>query len=187
MRIASFLIGILLGYPCLTWAQTRFKAEGFGTLGTAWHEVSGAAGLNVGAGFGWRPFAGHNSALRGLGVGGELNYSPNITDSPDGVSSRTTATGDVRYHFTLGRVEPFVGIGLGFSDFTRNPGRSAPGNPRAIYVGAAFAGMNFVIRDHWFLRPEFRAFNGIFSGSISGPGGNERHLYRTSVGIGYRW
>jgi hypothetical protein len=186
--IPALFILIIIAFPILSLAQNRSRLHAFGTLGVTRYEVSRATGLNVGGGVGWRPFGRRASALRGIEVGGELNLSPNVTDSPGGLSNRIIGTGDVRYYFALGRLEPFVGFSLGFTDFTQNPGgRSAPGNPPAGYIGALAAGMMVGIHDHWFLRPEFRGYNGIWRGTISGPGGNERHLYRTSVAIGYRW
>jgi hypothetical protein len=176
---------IMNAFPLHARAQNGFRLNAFGTMGITRYEVSSSKGLNIGGGIGWRLFGHRTSALKGIEVGGELNFSPNITDLPGGLSSRIIGTGDVRYHFALGRFEPFAGISLGFTDFARNPGgrSSAPGNPPARDIGALAAGMVIGIGDRWFLRPEFRGYNG----RISGPGGNEGHLYRTSVALGYRW
>jgi len=184
IRLTFFLF--LFGGARTTLAQES-GIDAYGTFGTTWHDSAPGTAVNVGAGIGWQPFMGHDSLIRGLAVEFEVHHSPSITDSPDGISSRTSATGSLTYYFPLEGVEPYVGIGMGGSDHTRNPSGSATGNPRAIYVGTLAVGARFQLGDGWFVRPEVRAFKGILSGHISSPGGRAHYIYRGAVAIGYRW
>jgi hypothetical protein len=93
---AVLCILMVIAFPLLAPAQNSSRLDAFGTLGVMRYEVSSSTGLNIGGGLGWRPFGHRTSALRGIEVGGELNFSPNITDFPGGISSRIIGTGDVR-------------------------------------------------------------------------------------------
>jgi hypothetical protein len=172
----------IFGLPISSFSQSDFRFDVNGSLGLGWYDSHDyGAFKNAGFGLGWRPFMKASSPLRGVGAEFQANYSWDISQGCC-VKTQTIYNGAFLYHFSVRGTEPFVGLGFGGSDHTDCQGRSAPGNPPAVWTVQTSVGVKLPIGMHWYIRPQLDLFNGEFDS------GGTRWFYRAGLaGVGYRF
>lgn len=171
-------IGLLICSAGFAAAQSDYRAEIFGGAGVSRYDrFSGSSGntANFHAGAGLRPFSKDRGILRGLGLEftvdtqSEKVYSSSfLGGAPVFLENRrrTIYLGNVLYHFTNRRVQPYGSIGLGASGYAGDR-----------FAGAIGAGAKIFLHEHVSLRPEVR---------LSMDRGLDASV-RGSIGIGYHW
>jgi len=175
--------------------EWKYRAEVFGSFGSGrfYHgDEHLGNGLDLGAGFGIRPFSG---ALRGLGfevMYNGLNFSNDWGNGYQYKGDMRLVSGNALYHFGRSRMQFYVvgGIGALKADYTyRNPYTNSilndPGyveahgdTKMAVNFGA---GLKARIISGLAVRPEIRFYD-----TTIGTGYNWSHL-RLSVGLGYHF
>lgn len=168
-------------------AQNRGRHEIFGHAGfnKAYDdEGSVGGGLSGGGSFGYR-------LTPRLAVEIDINALQHERDiaGPDLTFRGNAAfvTGNLAYHFSDSRIQPYVIGGTGFSRYQargsfENQLVRFTENGLAINAGGGIKGY---ITDHIVLRPEIRYYSG-GTGDIPGLDGFV-HSLRVSVGLGYVW
>lgn len=163
-------------------ASAQERAEVYGHVGTAsnWDdEGSIGRGVTFGGSIDWR-------VLPRLALELDIDHFQNKRDfsfiSVKG--SGTFVTGNVLFHFTTGKVQPYVLAGGGVLNYKLEqgfaPGVSASATSGALNFGFGVKGM---LPGGWIVRPEIRAAASSSIKSIEPP-----LLHgRISVAIGYRW
>jgi hypothetical protein len=150
-----------------TRAEAQDRVEVFGGIAINAYDTSGlfsnagedtAVGLTGGVGVRLWKF---------LGAEFELNsFSAQVSDDSQ---TWTTYTGDVLFQGRIGRVEPYGFLGVGGSH--RGGENSA--------AGTLGGGVKIMIKDHFYVRPEFRV--------VLTRLGFLDSFWRGSVALGYRW
>jgi hypothetical protein len=179
MTKSIVVAAMILSCPAFLPAQSDFRFDVHASLGVGWHDNHVGAKKNVGVGFGWRPFAKSRSALKGIGAEFETNQSWDIGP----FRSQTIFTGNLLYHFSLGRTEPFAGFGFGGYDHPDYRGARARGNPPAVWITHTSVGLKVPLGNDWYIRPQLDLFNGDFANT----GGRTRWFYRSIGGVGFRF
>jgi len=115
--IAAFLVLIL--FASFGFAQTpEYKTEVFGLVGLAGvHDDESylGKGINFGGGVGFRP-------SRRFGLNFEGYYVDTSRNFPSGVlfeSTATTLAADLHVYFPTGKVEPYLLVGTGLTNFNQ--------------------------------------------------------------------
>ena len=174
IHFVAFVFTTVLFFASAAAAEVRYTGEVFGSIGTGRAETGGFFSrprhewdINAGGGIGVRPFSPEHTLLRGLGFEFELNSQ---REKESGASSLWTSyTGDVLYHFRVGRTEPYALLGAGGS---HRSGRTAA-------AGTLGTGAKIFLNNHLSLRPELRVIVTDF--------GLFDNIARVSVGVGYHW
>ena len=125
MKRALFIVFSLALIPSIAPAQQsvdrqnekwNYQGEVFASIGWGrlWHgDDSLGGGLDLGGGFGLRPFSGR---LQGLGFElqfSRLHHEAQHTATHSTSGNALTVTGNILYHFGSSRVQPYVAGGIG--------------------------------------------------------------------------
>jgi hypothetical protein len=173
----------------------QYKGEVFGSAGWGrfFHGDNNlGSGLDLGGGIGIRPFSG---SLRGLGFEvllNGLNFSNAWGDGYSYDGTMRAVTGNVVYHLSRSRTQPYLVGGLGIlrADYTYINGYVGNvldypdyrwdyrGNKMTINLGV---GVKARVTQHLSIRPEFRMFD-----TTIGKGYNWLSV-RLSIGLGYHF
>src|SRR5262245_22994425 len=159
--------GLIFCFTTASPAQSRYRAEVFGSVGVADYSVilgPPIRPINFGGGVGLRPFSADRSPfLRMLG----LEFESNATRSTRyGTTTQSYFTGNLLFHASVGRAEPYLLLGGGASH--------ERGTHRAGDVGV---GAKIFLTPQVSLRPELRGFVTEYLGNFA----------RYSVAVSYHW
>lgn len=175
--LLALVVAVMIGTAGRAAAQDIHRFEIFGSLGlSAYADLFGPTSTapNFGAGFGVRPFSATHKVAHRLGLEFEVDtesqkqFTGGVLSpaQPSGNRQQTLFLGDVLYHFTDGRAQPYALVSFGVA--------SAPsGNFAAGLAG----GVKIFVSRNVSLRPEFR-FAGTRDAAIS---------TRGSMAVGYHW
>lgn len=152
----AFCAGIFAWLAPSGYSQASYRFEVFGGAGviqsSGLFRDSGLA-ANVGGGVGLRPFASTRPRLHRLGVEFTVDTQredPEVTifgSAPTFPAERRQVQylGNVLYHFTGGRFQPYALAGVG-----------GVRKPSSEFAGAVGAGLKIFAAPHIYVRPEFR-------------------------------
>jgi hypothetical protein len=172
---------VLAAFATAAGAQTyRSEIYGHAGWGSTWDDEG-----SIGDG----PSAAVNVSrrlTRKIAVEGDFGYFRHVREFPLATvkGSAATLTGNFVYHFTKGRVQPYVLVGAGMMIY--NPDPRLDSDSATGWAWGFGTGIKGYITERISIRPEWRVAVGQPSRSSGGPEPPISHS-RITVGLGYRW
>jgi len=177
LLLAALVIAGIIGTAGRAAAQDVHRFEVFGSIGlSSYADLFGPTSTtaNFGGGFGVRPFSAKHKVAHRLGLEFEIDTESQKTFtggllSPanhSGDRQQTLFLGDVLYHFTDGRAQPYVLANFGVAS-----------SPSANFAAGLGGGVKIFVARNVSLRPEFR-LAGTMDAAVSARG---------SLALGFHW
>jgi hypothetical protein len=177
LLLMALLIAGMIGTAGRTAAQDVHRVEVFGSFGlSAYADLFGpsSTAANFGGGIGVRPFSAEHKIAHRLGLEFEVDtesekkYTGGLFSPAkhSGNRQQTLVLGDVLYHFTDGKAQPYILASFG-----------AASSPSGNFAGGLAGGVKIFVARNVSLRPEFR-FSGTSNAAISARG---------SMAVGFHW
>ena len=175
--LVTLVIAIMIGMAGPASAQDIHRFEVFGSIGlSSYADLFGPSSTtaNFGGGFGVRPFSAKHKVAHRLGLELEVDTESQKTFTggifsqaqQTGNRQQTLFLGNVLYHFTDGRAQPYILASFGVAN-----------SPSTNFAAGLAGGVKIFVSKNVSLRPEFRA-EGTRDAAFSA---------RLSMAVGYHW
>jgi len=184
-HLAVFAAFLAVAAPLAAQNYTR-RAEVYGQIGagvTYDDEGSIGNGIAGGGGIGVR-------FLRRLGAEFDVNAFRHERNFSFGrlTGSGQFFTGNLVFHFTTGRVQPYILAGAGgLHSRLETPFSGTPVfRETTTFAGDVGAGLKIFANERWSIRPEVRIYAGGNTPNFQSSDALVSHV-RVSIGVGYHW